>query len=135
MLQNWLLRLGIPERTEQIAQIVKDAKLVNSNRGFITYTGYFNGERITVATHGVGGPSSAIVFEELHILGAKVIVRLGTTGAMIKRLNTGDFAIPTGPAYTEGLLKMCVPDGVLPAVPDLDLTRRIVDDCKSEGAK
>jgi len=126
---------GDPARTDHLAGMLKDAKLVNTNRGFTTYTGYYNGNRITVSTHGVGGPSSAIVFEELRMLGAKAIVRLGSTGGMVKGLSVGDFVIPTGAAYTEGSLRMYVPDGVLPAVPDLDLTRRLVENCKSEGAK
>ncbi len=126
---------GDPARTEQLAGMLKDAQLVNTNRGFITYTGYYNGKRLTVSMHGVGGPSSAIVFEELHMLGAKAIVRLGSTGGMVKDLRIGDFVVPTGAAYTEGSLKMYVPDGVLPPVPDLDLTRGIVENCKSEGVK
>ncbi len=60
-----------------------DARLVNDNRGgLITYTGKYNNVDITVATHGIGGaPSAAIVIEELISMGARFIIRLGTTGA------------------------------------------------------
>lgn len=96
--------------------MLNNARLVNSNRGFITYTGYYDRKMVTVTTHCVGGSSSAIVLEELHMMGAKAIVRLGTTGGIVKGLNIGDLVVPTGAAYTEGSLRMYVPDGILPAV-------------------
>ena len=41
---------GDPARVEQLSRMLKDAKLVNSNRGFMTYTGYYGKTRITLAT-------------------------------------------------------------------------------------
>src|SRR5438132_12629480 len=86
-----VITAGDPARVKQLANILKDARLVNENRGLLAYTGYYNGKKITVATQGIGGPASAIVFEELLMLGAKTIVRLGTCGAMVPGLNIGDF--------------------------------------------
>jgi 5'-methylthioadenosine phosphorylase len=130
-----VIAVGDPARAEQVAGILQGARLVNSNRGLLTFTGRFGGREVTVATHGLGGPSSAIVFEELRILGARTIVRLGTVGAMVKDLRIGDFIIPTGAAFSEGSLKMYVPDGELPAVPDVRLTARLADLCKGEGLR
>ncbi len=121
---------GDPERVEQLSRLLKDAKLVNSNRGFTTYTGYYGKTRLTVAAHGIGGPSASIVFEELHMLGAKTIIRFGTAGALVKGLGTGDFVIATGAAYPRGSLQAYVDDGFLPAVPDIDLTYRLIQACK-----
>ncbi|MEM1710468.1 MAG: nucleoside phosphorylase, partial [Sulfolobales archaeon] len=87
---------GDPARIEQLASLLEKPKLVNSNRGLLVYTGSYEGVPVTVATHGIGGPSSAIVVEELVMLGAKVIVRFGTCGAMVKGLGIGDIVIPTG---------------------------------------
>jgi len=113
---------GDPARVQQLAQMLDEVKLVNENRGFLTYTGYHKGVRITVATHGIGGPSAAIVIEELIMLGAKVIVRLGTAGGMIKGLSVGDIIIPYGAAYLDGgLLRMYISNGHLPAVPHPDV--------------
>jgi 5'-methylthioadenosine phosphorylase len=125
-----VIAVGDPDRAEQVAGILRDARLVNSNRGLLAFTGSFGGREVTVATHGLGGPSSAIVFEELRILGARTIVRLGTVGAMVKELKVGDFVIPMGAAYSEGSLRMYVPDGELPAVPDVRLTWRLADSCR-----
>lgn len=130
-----VVAVGDPSRAEQLAKTLKDARLVNANRGFLTYTGHYNDRRVTVATHGIGGPSSAIVFEELYMLGANTIVRLGTCGGMIPALNRGDFIIPTGAAFPDGSLRMYVSDGMLPPVPDLTLTSRLIENCKSAGVR
>jgi len=126
---------GDPARIEQLSRLLREAKLVNSNRGFIAYTGYYKGKRLTIATHGIGGPSAGIVFEELHMLGARVIVRLGTAGGMVRGLGIGDLVVPTGAAHGEGSLRMYVPDGMLPSTPDLSLTTSILQRCKEAHVK
>ena len=130
-----VVAVGDPARTEQLAGMLRDARIVNTNRGFSIYTGYYDNKQVTVATHGVGGPSSAIVFEELRMLGARSIVRLGSCGGMVKELSKGDFIVPTGAAHSTGSLGMYIPDGVLPPVPDLNLTTKLIEGCKSEGVK
>jgi len=115
--------------------MLRDAKLVNSNRGFTTYTGYFDKTRLTVATHGIGGPSTSIVFEELHMLGAKTIIRFGTAGGLVRGLGTGDFVIATGAAYPKGSLQAYIDDGFLPAVPDFELTYRLIQACRNAKLK
>ncbi len=86
-----------------------------------------------VSTHGIGGPSSAIVFEELYRLGARSVVRLGTCREMTKKLNTGDFVVPTGAAHSNGSLNTYVSDRMLPAVPDFDLTAAVINECRTQG--
>jgi 5'-methylthioadenosine phosphorylase len=126
---------GDPARIEQLAKMLQNAKLVNSNRGFTTYTGHYGKKRITLATHGIGGPSTAIVVEELSMLGAKTIIRFGTAGGLVTGLGIGDFVIPTGAAYPKGSLLEYVPDGFLPAVPDLNLTHKLAETGRSAGLR
>lgn len=127
--------MGDPERAKQLASLLKEAKIVSNTRGYLTYTGLYRGERITVATHGIGMPSAAIVFEELRMLGARSIVRLGTAGAMTKNLSRGDFLIPTGAAHSNGSLREYAQDGILPPVPDFRLTSRLMEGCKLSKSK
>ena len=49
-----VIAVGDPARVEHISSILKDAELVNTNRGFPVYTGEFDGEVVTVACHGIG---------------------------------------------------------------------------------
>jgi 5'-methylthioadenosine phosphorylase len=65
-----VIAVGDPARAEQVAGFLEGAKLVNSNRGLLTFTGRYGGREVTVATHGLGGRSSACVLEVLRMLGA-----------------------------------------------------------------
>ncbi|MFP3160986.1 MAG: nucleoside phosphorylase, partial [Vulcanisaeta sp.] len=98
--------VGDPARARQLSGLLTDVKVVNENRGFITYTGMYEGVRVSVAVHGVGAPSAAIVIEELIKLGAKLIIRLGTTGALRSEIGIGDVIVPTGSAYNPGGIYM-----------------------------
>ena len=57
--------------------------MFNHNRGLWGYTGEaIDGEPLTIMSHGMGGPSAAIVVEELCMLGIEQAVRVGTCGAL-----------------------------------------------------
>ncbi len=97
-----IIASGDPTRIELLATLLSDAKVVNTHRGFIVITGYYKNTRVTLATHGIGAPSAAIVFEELHQLGAKRIIRLGTTGGIRKDTRIRDIIVATAAAYPQG---------------------------------
>lgn len=134
---EFVIAAGDPQRVEFIAKnILEDARVVNVYRGYLTYTGYYRGLRVTVATHGIGAPSAAIAIEELVMLGARVITRLGTCGGITDFIDIGDFVIATGAHYQPGgTIGMYVPDGVIAPVPDFELTKTLVETAKSMGLK
>ncbi len=129
--------VGDPERAKHLSELLSNAKLVNENRGLITYIGKYNGVDITIATHGIGAPSAAIVIEELISMGTKVIIRLGTTGALRREINIGDVVIPTGSAYNQGGIYVQYLGSfiVYPAVPDYQLLNELVRGVESIGIK
>ncbi|MEM4186632.1 MAG: purine-nucleoside phosphorylase [Candidatus Caldarchaeum sp.] len=126
---------GDPARVVQLSKMLDKPRLVNENRGFITYTGYYNGEPVTVTCHGVGGPSSAIVFEELIMLGAKLIIRLGSCGAFVKGMKNGEAVIPTAAAYIGGSLQQYIPDLHITPVPSYDVLTTLVNELNAHGLK
>ncbi|MEM1945556.1 MAG: purine-nucleoside phosphorylase [Candidatus Caldarchaeum sp.] len=126
---------GDPARVVQLSKMLDKPRLVNENRGFITYTGYYNGEPVTVICHGVGGPSSAIVFEELIMLGAKLIIRLGSCGAFVKGMKNGEAVIPTAAAYIGGSLQQYIPDLHITPVPSYDVLTTLVNELNAHGLK
>ena len=127
---------GDPERTTQLASLLKDARVVNTNRGYITYSGYFNDKPVTIATHGIGGPlCSDSLRRDYGCWVRDLIVRLGTAGSMIRGLSRGDFIIATGAAHPGGSLRSYVPDGILPPVADIGLTSRLIENCRSQKLK
>jgi uridine phosphorylase len=76
---------GDPGRALRLAQQLLDApKMLNHNRGLWGYSGVAaDGELLTIQSTGLGGPSTAIVVEELIALGARRLVRVGTCGALV----------------------------------------------------
>lgn len=82
---------GDPHRALLVAQELLEKPLMfNHRRGLWGYTGTAaDGELLTIQASGMGGPSAAIVTEELIGLGAEVIVRIGTCGAIVEGLELG----------------------------------------------
>jgi len=82
---------GDPHRALAVAQHLLDGpKMFNHHRGLWGYTGIAaDGEPLTVQSTGMGGPSAAIVTEELIALGARRLVRIGTCGALVDELTLG----------------------------------------------
>jgi uridine phosphorylase len=65
--------------------------MMNTRRGLWGYTGRApDGGLVTVQSTGMGGPSAAIVAEELIGLGARVLLRIGTCGALTDDLELGE---------------------------------------------
>jgi uridine phosphorylase len=68
--------------------------MFNHNRGLWGYTGTAaDGKPLTIQATGMGGPSAAIVLEELIVLGAQRAVRIGTAGALDSALSFGDLLV------------------------------------------
>ena len=83
---------GDPARALAVAQVLLETppKMFNHARGLWGYTGIApDGEPLTVQATGMGGPSAAIVCEELIALGATRLVRIGTCGALDPELELG----------------------------------------------
>ncbi len=58
------------KRCEKIAKHFDNAVLVAGQQGeYVTYTGYLDGEKVSVTSTGIGGPSASIAMEELVLCG------------------------------------------------------------------
>ena len=122
---KYVILPGDPKRCKKIAQYFDDPKLVADNREYVTYTGYLNGEKVSVTSTGIGGPSAAIAMEELVNVGAEVFIRVGTCGGMQLDVKGGDLVIATGAIRMEGTSKEYAPIE-FPAVANLDVVNALV---------
>jgi uridine phosphorylase len=69
-------------------------QVLNTNRGLWGYTGTAaDGAPLTIQSTGMGGPTAAIVAEELIALGARRLVRVGTCGALVDGPRIGDLLV------------------------------------------
>jgi DeoD family purine-nucleoside phosphorylase len=95
---------GDPHRALAMAQSLLEAPVMfNHNRGLWGYTGVApDGEPLTVQATGMGGPSAAVVVEELLDLGANTLVRVGTCGAFAAELDLGDLVVAHAALSADG---------------------------------
>lgn len=100
---------GDPGRCEKIAAYLDDAKFVAQNREYTTYTGYLCGEKVSVVSTGIGGPSAAIAIEELAALGADTFLRIGTCGGISEKVMAGDVVIASSAVRCDGTTKEYAP--------------------------
>src|SRR5947209_5391041 len=95
---------GDPGRALRLAQALLDApKMFNHHRGLWGYSGTAaDGELLTIQSTGMGGPSAAIVISELADLGAELLLRVGTCGALDPSLALGELLIATAALTADG---------------------------------
>ena len=126
---EYVILPGDPKRCAKIAAYFEDAKLVADRREFTTYTGFLNGEKVSVTSTGIGGPSASIALEELVKVGAKYFIRVGTCGGMDTDVKSGDLVIATGAIRMEGTTKEYAPIE-FPAVADYDIVTALINSAK-----
>lgn len=125
---------GDPGRCEKIAKYLDDAKFVAQNREYVTYTGTLLGEKVSVVSTGIGGPSAAIAVEELASLGAHTFIRIGTCGGINESVCPGDIVIATAAVRCDGTTREYAPE-IFPAVSDFETTGAIAEASKALGFK
>lgn len=104
--------------------------MFNHTRGLWGYTGAApDGELLTVQATGMGGPSAALVVEELVDLGARVLIRIGTCGALTPGFELGELVVAREVVATDGASAALSQSG--PPAPDGALTAAL----QSAGAR
>lgn len=86
---------GDPNRAKFIAEkFLTDAKLINSVRGELAYTGLYKGKPVSVMASGMGNPSMGIYSYELfNFYNVKNIIRVGTCGANNKDIKLASIVL------------------------------------------
>ncbi|HEX6654504.1 MAG TPA: hypothetical protein VF072_17280, partial [Thermoleophilaceae bacterium] len=123
---------GDPGRALAVAQALLEQppRMFNHARGLWGYTGTApDGEPLTVQATGLGGPSAAIVCEELIALGATTLVRIGTCGALDPATELGTLLAARRVLPADGTSAALGANGALE--PDPGLLARLV----SAGAR
>lgn len=121
---EYVILPGDPKRCGKIAAYLDNPVLVADSREFVTYTGTLDGVRVSCCSTGIGGPSAAIAVQELVNVGAKNLIRIGTSGGMQDDVLSGDLVIASGAVRAEGTTREYAPIEY-PAVADPMLTRAL----------
>ena len=130
----YVLLPGDPGRVPKIASFMDNAKFVAQNREYLTYTGEYKGVPVSVTSTGIGCPSAAIAVEELIRVGAKVLIRVGTSGPMQEYTKPGDIGIATGAVRDEGTTRQYIPIEY-PAIADYRVVAALVEAAEKLGVR
>ena len=131
---KYIIMPGDPKRCEKIAKHFEDTKLVADVREFVTYTGFLDGEKVSVTSTGIGGPSAAIAMTELSKCGAHTFIRVGTCGGIKLDVMGGDLVIANSAIRMEGTSREYAPIE-FPAVADFDVTCALKEAADKLGFK
>lgn len=123
---------GDPDRCELIAAHLDNPRLVTRKREFTTWEGTLEGEKVTVTSTGIGGPSTAICVEELHKCGADTFIRVGTCASTCADVQCGDIVVASGSVRMDGTSLHYLPLEY-PAVPSYQLLKRLEESSNTLG--
>ena len=126
---RYVILPGDPKRVPLIAEHLDDARPVADSREFVTYTGYLEGEKVSVTSTGIGGASASIAMEELFKCGADTFVRMGTCGGIALPVMGGDVVVATGAVRMEGTSREYAPIE-FPAVADFNVAFALRNACE-----
>ena len=123
---------GDSGRCQFIVAFFVDAKFIGQNREYVIYTGTLLGEKVSVCSTGIGGPSAAIAMEELHNIGADTFIRVGTCGGIDLNVQSGDIVVATGAIRFEHTSREYAPIE-FPAVSDFGVAAALAQAARDMG--
>jgi len=121
---------GDPARVPRIAERFSGARDLGSNREYRAFGGKIGDEKVVAVSTGIGGPAAAIAIEELARLGVKVMIRVGTCGAIAPAIRTGSVIIADAAVRMDGTSAQYVPVGY-PAAASPDVVMALAEAAKS----
>jgi uridine phosphorylase len=116
---------GDQRRAKKIADHFNTSHLVVENRGYVVYSGLYEGIFMTVIGTGMGGPAVAIALEELARMGADTFIRVGSCGVFQEYQKPGDVIISSGTVREGGTANAYLPLR-FPAVPTFSMLYALV---------
>ena len=130
-----VLMAGDPLRVKFMAEKYLDNPvLFNQVRGMLGYTGTYQGQRVSVMGHGMGGPSIGIyTYELFNFYNVETIIRVGSAGAIQESLKVGDIVIATGACTNSNYAAQYELAGTFAPIATFDLARRAVEACERMG--
>lgn len=126
---------GDPLRCKYIAEnFLTDVKIVNNVRNMTAYTGFYNGEKITVFPSGMGIPSVGIYSYELYnVYGVEEIIRIGTSGSNNKDLELLDVVLADSSYSISSFPKAFDGDNINYIESDKELNDKIINSAKNNS--
>lgn len=129
----YVVLVGDPGRAIRVAEFLDSARCYNEFRGLLGFTGVYKGVSVSVQTTGMGCPSAAIVCEEMAMLGAHTLIRLGTCGALQPDMRATDLVIATAACPLDGTTRTYLDGDAYAPAATFAVVRALVDAAQGAG--
>lgn len=128
---------GDPLRAKWIAEtFLDDAKLVNSVRNCLGYTGTYKGKRVSVQATGMGQPSLSIYVHELiNVYGLKTLIRVGTCGGLNARVKVRDLILAQAASTDSAIVRDRFGAYNFAPIADFGLLRAAAEKAEARGMR
>lgn len=143
--KSWWLRLSkdnMPEKfiftllldmePEHFLRNMEDVQTLSQFGEYTVYSGLYEGERLGLLYHGSGSFSVSTAIDELAMLGAKAILRVGNSGGMRPDLRVGDIVVCSGGIREDRVTLDYVPLEY-PAIPSRQMVQAEIEACERKG--
>ena len=140
--KSWWLRLSkedLPHKfiftllldmgPEHFLKNMEDVRILSQFGEYTVYSGVYAGERRGLLYHGSGSFSVSTAIDELAMLGAKAILRVGNSGGMREDLRIGDIVVCSGGIRQDRVTLDYVPLEY-PAIPSRHMVQAQIEACE-----
>ena len=130
-----VLMPGDPLRAKMLADTyLSDVVQVNGVRNMLGYTGFYQGQRLSVMGSGMGIPSLSIYAHELFSqYEVQRIIRVGSCGAFQPHLKLGDIVLGMGASTDSAVNRKRLAGFDFAAIADYRLLERVVRQADAQG--
>ena len=128
----YVLLPGAPERVNIISSLWEQAVPLAYNREFRSAKGFYKDTQMACVSTGIGTTSAEICIHELNNIGVHTAIRIGTTGCISPRFQTGDLIIPVAAVRADGTSD-CYIQKSFPAVANIDVVNALGEACERLG--
>lgn len=128
---------GDPLRAKWIAEnFLEDARLVNSVRNCLGFTGTYKGKRVSVQATGMGQPSLSIYVHELiNVYGLKTLIRVGTCGGLNAKVKVRDLILAQAASTDSAIVRDRFGPYNFAPVADFGLLRAAAEKAEARGMR
>lgn len=131
-LHPFLLIPGDPARVGLITSFWESAAEVAQHRHYRSASGTYRGVPISALSTGIGGPAAEIALVEAATLGVETVIRVGTTGSLLKEARCGDLMIAQAAVKFDSTCNAYVPPEY-PAFAHHEVVQALIQACEELG--
>src|SRR5450756_1123239 len=95
-----VMLVGNPQRAEQVSKLLQGVRLVNDYRYLLVFTGIYEGERLSVATTGMGAPQQQSSWRSCATLARVCLSGSARPVALRRMLTPATLSLPRGVSVT-----------------------------------